>query len=56
MTWEYLLDCRTERPPSCEDIVFCRDTGTKEDEEEVEALEAGCSIVATDIVLVERDV
>lgn len=24
---EYRLDCRTERPPSWEDIVFCRDTG-----------------------------
>lgn len=36
---EYRLDCRTERDPSCEDIVFCRDTGMKEEEEEVEALE-----------------
>ena len=34
-------------------MVFCRDTGTKEEVEEVEAreiLEAGCSIIATDMV------
>lgn len=31
-------------------MVFCRETGWKEDEEDVEALEAGWSIVATDIV------
>lgn len=46
---EYLFDCRIERL-SFEVIVFCRDTGTKEDVEEVEAreiLEAGPSIMAT---------
>lgn len=45
---EYLLDCRIERL-SFEVIVFCRDTGTKEDVEEVEVreiLEAGPSITA----------
>lgn len=46
---EYLFDCRIERL-SFEVIVFCRDTGTKEDVEEVEVreiLEAGPSIMAT---------
>ena len=46
---EMRLDCLTERP-SCEDIVFCRETGWKEEEEAVEALDAGCSIVATDML------
>lgn len=47
----YLLDWRTERAPSMvcwEDIVFWRDTGMNDDEEEVEAREGACSI-ATDI-------
>lgn len=50
---DILLDCLTERP-SCDERVFCRETGWKEPEEEVEALEAreaGCSIVATDMSL-----
>lgn len=49
---EYLFDCRIERL-SFEVMVFCRDTGTKEDVEEVEAreiLEAGCSIMAADML------
>ena len=49
---ENLFDCRIERL-SFEVMVFCRDTGTKEDEDEVEVreiLEAGCSIVATDMM------
>jgi hypothetical protein len=36
---EYRFDCRTDLPPSCEDIVFWRDTGWKEEEEAVEARE-----------------
>jgi hypothetical protein len=36
------------RAPSWEFIVFCRDTGANEDEEDVEALEGACS-VATDM-------
>lgn len=46
------LDCRIERLPSWDDMVFWRETGMKEDDEEVEAREIreGCwSIVATDI-------
>jgi hypothetical protein len=45
------FDCRIDRP-SCEDMVVCLETGWKEDDDDVdalEALEAGCSIVATDI-------
>jgi hypothetical protein len=38
------------RAPSCEDIVFWRVTGTKEDEDEVEALDGACSI-ATDMTI-----
>ena len=47
---ENLFDCRERL--SFEVMVFCRDTGTKEDVEEVEAreiLEAACSIMATDM-------
>lgn len=36
---EYRLEARTERPPSCELIVFCRDTGWNEDPDEVDARE-----------------
>jgi hypothetical protein len=36
---EYRFDARTERVPSCELIVFCRDTGTYEDPDEVDARE-----------------
>lgn len=42
---EYLLDCRTDRPPSWDEIVFWRDTGWNEDEEAVEALDGVCSMV-----------
>lgn len=34
---EYRFDARMERLPSCELIVFCRDTGTYEDPDEVDA-------------------
>lgn len=36
---EYLFDARIERVPSCELIVFCRDIGTWEEPEEVDARE-----------------
>lgn len=42
------FDARAERA-SCDDMVFCRETGWNEDEDDVEALDAGCSMVATDI-------
>lgn len=45
------FDWRIDRV-SWEDMVFCRDTGWNEEDEDVEALEAldaGCSMVATDI-------
>ena len=48
---ETRFDCRMDRP-SCEDMVVCLETGWKDEDDEVEALEAreaGCSIVATDI-------
>jgi hypothetical protein len=42
---EYRFDWRTDREPSWDDIVFWRETGTKEDVvDEVEALEGACSI------------
>ena len=41
---EYRFDCRTERDPSWEDMVFWRETGMKEEEEEVEAREGAWSI------------
>lgn len=44
---EYLFDCRADRP-SCDDTVFWRETGTKEDEEEVEVLDMG-DMMATDM-------
>ena len=44
-----LLLCLIDRAPSWLDVVFCRETGSKEEAVEVEAREAGCSIVATDI-------
>jgi hypothetical protein len=46
------FDCRADRP-SWECVVLCRVIGIKEEEDEVEAREireAGCSIVATDIM------
>lgn len=48
---DILLDCRTDFV-SWDDMVFWRETGWKEEEEEVEpleALDAGWSMVATDI-------
>jgi hypothetical protein len=46
---EWRFDWRMERrAPSWEFIVFCRDTGANEEEDEVEALEGACS-VATDM-------
>lgn len=36
---EYRLDWRTDLEPSADDIVFWRDTGMKEEEDEVDALE-----------------
>jgi hypothetical protein len=41
---EYRFDWRTEREPSCEDIVFWRETGMKDDEEDDDAREGACSI------------
>ena len=48
---EYRFDCRTDRP-SCDDpTVFWRDTGTNDEEEDVEALDTlEGNIVATDIM------
>lgn len=42
---EYRFDWRTDREPSIDDIVFWRETGMKEEEED----DADCSI-ATDMV------
>ena len=42
---EYRFDWRTEREPSWEDIVFWRETGTKDEVvDEVDAREGACSI------------
>lgn len=41
---EYRFDCLTDRPPSCEEIVFWRETGWKEEEEAVDAREGVCSM------------
>jgi hypothetical protein len=42
---EYRFDWRTERDPSCEDIVFWRETGMKDEEvDDVDAREGACSI------------
>jgi hypothetical protein len=41
---EYLFDWRTERDPSWEDIVFWRETGLKDEEEEVDARDGACSM------------
>jgi hypothetical protein len=41
---EYRFDWRTEREPSCEDIVFWRETGMKDDEDDVDARDGACSI------------
>jgi hypothetical protein len=34
--------------------VFCRETGIKEEEEDVEALEGVCNIVATDMLKLDN--
>lgn len=36
---EYRFEARIEREPSCELIVFCRDTGTYDDPDDVDARE-----------------
>lgn len=41
---EYRFDWRTEREPSCEDMVFWRETGMKDEDDEVEARDGACSI------------
>lgn len=41
---EYRFDWRTDLLPSWDDIVFWRDTGWKEDEEAVLALEGVCNM------------
>jgi hypothetical protein len=42
---EYRFDWRTEREPSWEDIVFWRETGTKDEVvDEVDAREGACSM------------
>lgn len=48
---EYLFDCLIDRDPSCEDIVFWRETGTNDEEEEVEARDGALSS-ATDMLVV----
>ena len=54
---EYLFDCRTERPPSCDDIVFWRDTGWKDDEDAVDALDGARILMMVDFLgLRERGV
>lgn len=45
---ETRFDCLTDRPSWLESV-FCRVTCWREEDEEVEAREAGCSIVMTDI-------
>lgn len=45
---EYRLDCRADLEPSCEEIVFCRETGWKEDDEAVDARDGACNM--TDIL------
>ena len=47
---EYRLDWRIDRP-SWEPMVFWRDMGMNDDDDEVEAREGLCSIVATDMSL-----
>lgn len=38
------MDWRTEREPSCDDIVFWRETGMKDDDDDVDAREGACSM------------
>lgn len=38
------MDWRTEREPSCDDIVFWRETGINDDDDDVEAREGACSM------------
>jgi hypothetical protein len=51
---EYRFDWRTEREPSCDDIVFWRETGMKDDEEDVEAREGACSMETAMVLLLLR--
>lgn len=46
------FDCRIERP-SWEDMVFWRETGTKDDEDDVEVREGVFNSVATDMITLE---
>lgn len=50
---EYLFDCRTDRP-SCDDTVFWRETGMKEDEEEVDSRDMS-GMMATDMMNSEEN-
>jgi hypothetical protein len=52
---EYRFDWRIEREPSCEDMVFWRETGMKEEDEDVEALDGACSMETAMAVLNEAD-
>lgn len=49
---EYRFDCRADRVPSYDDIVFWRETGTKDEDDEVEARDArdGADSIATDML------
>jgi hypothetical protein len=51
---EYRFDWRTEREPSWEDMVFWRETGIKEDEEDVDARDGACSIETAMVSVVGR--
>jgi hypothetical protein len=51
---EYRLDWRADRP-SCEVMVFCLETGTNDEVEDVEVLDGACSIVATDMIPQTKD-
>ena len=48
---EYLFDWRAPRP-SFEEMVFWRDIGTWDEEDEVDALER-CGMIATDMLCLE---
>lgn len=49
---EYLFDCLADRTsrPSCDETVFWRDTGTNEDEDDVEALDTCGITLARDMM------
>lgn len=52
---EYRFDARTERPPSWEDMVFCRETGIKDEEEEVEARDGAWSMETAMVLFASGD-